>query len=61
MARIIPNRLNRNSMILEKFGWFITNKIATNMIKAIISDLIMSSAPENMDVLFLNGLYKPKK
>ena len=31
------------------------------MIKAIISDLIISSAPENMEDLFLKGLYNPKK
>ena len=61
MVKIIPNRLKRNSIILEKSGWSITNKIDTNMIKAIISDLIISSAPENMEDLFLKGLYNPKK
>lgn len=61
MAKIIPNKLKRNSMILEKSGWFIINRIATNMINAIMSDLTMSSAPENIEDLFLKGLYNPKK
>jgi hypothetical protein len=61
IVKIIPNMLKSNIIILEKSGWSIMNKIATKMIKAMISDLIISSAPENMEDLFLNGLYSPKK